>query len=325
MSNKNNKKNIVMEQSKPEDKASCYTPIYMPYEQQITIYLERAIRRANAQNCSTPDEKEAEKYYYEGNVFQNGLGTKRDLHSAVSKYEKAAEYGSIDALCRLGEIFSQNNEIGKNELLAFDYYQKAAQLGCLEAIYKVGRAYFLGLGVSKNVKKGEEVLLQAANSGLVEAQFELGNLYKNELRDYEKAMKWFQSAYGHGDYDAAFHMGLMYEDGLGVKQDWDKAEKMYLNAFIELHHPFAPYKIGQLYERGNDDFPADITKSIEWYQEAGKNGLDKGYFRIGEIYENGIGVDKDYAKAEVYYKKSCDSGNEDACERLKSIKSYLND
>lgn len=286
----------------------------------MNILLERTLRRAKSQDCITHDEKEGEKYYYQGRVYQNGLGTKPDLHIAVSNYEKAASHGSIDALCTLGEIFCQNNELGKNETRALGYYKKAADLGCLEALYRVGRAYFLGIGVSKNVKKGEEFLLQAARAGLIEAQFELGNLYKNELFDYEKALQWFQLAYENGDYDAAFHLGLMYEDGLGVKQDWNKAKEMYNRAFTNLHHPFAPYRIGQLYEKGEDNFPQDITKAIEWYKEAGQNGLDQGYLRIGEIYENGIGIDKNCEMAEEYYKRLCDSGNEEACVRLKRIR-----
>lgn len=262
------------------------------------------------------NENEAEKCCYRGRVYQKGLGTQVDMCQAISWYEKAASFGSADALYRLGKIFSEDNGYGKDEEKAFLYYMNGAKLGHAEAQYKVGEAYFLGHGAPKNVKKGEEFLLRAANAGIVDAQFQLGNLYKNELHEYEKAMHWFQTAHSNGDADAAFHLGLMYEEGLGVNQDWEKAKQLYLDAYIEIHHPFAPYRIGQLYEKGNGHFHADISEAIMWYEEAAKIGIALASLRLGEIYEKGIGGEKDYKKANEYYKKACDAGNQEACIRL---------
>jgi len=44
---------------------------------------------------------------------------------------------------------------------------------------------------------------------------------------YQKAYKLFLPLARSGDEDAQFHLGLMYDNGLGVKQDHAVAEQWY--------------------------------------------------------------------------------------------------
>jgi uncharacterized protein len=69
----------------------------------------------------------------------------------------------------------------------------------------------------------------AATSGLEVAKSQLGKMYFDGLPslkvrpNYKEAFKWFEQAAKRPDITAGVHLGIMYRDGLGVKQDSDKA------------------------------------------------------------------------------------------------------
>ena len=67
-------------------------------------------------------------------------------------------------------------------------------------------------------------------------------VYGNDYEQYQQAVKayadgQYKKAYAlflplaeQGDEDAQFHLGLMYDNGLGVKQDHEIAEQWYNRA-----------------------------------------------------------------------------------------------
>ena len=64
--------------------------------------------------------------------------------------------------------------------------------------------------------------LQAAAQGNVAAQFNLGVMYENGQgvrQDYVQAVQWYRKASEQGDAQAQYNLGLMYYDGRGVRQD----------------------------------------------------------------------------------------------------------
>ena len=73
----------------------------------------------------------------------------------------------------------------------------------------------------------------AAEQGHAEAQFNLGVMYDNGQgvkQDYFKAFEWFQKAAEQGNALAQFNLGVMYDRGQGVMQDYFKAVECYQNA-----------------------------------------------------------------------------------------------
>ena len=78
------------------------------------------------------------------------------------------------------------------------------------------------------MQESEEVaLLRAtAEQGDAEAQFNLGLKYdrgEGIAQDYAEAARWYRMAAEQGDVDAQFNLGLMYFDGQGVAQDLAEA------------------------------------------------------------------------------------------------------
>ena len=45
----------------------------------------------------------------------------------------------------------------------------------------------------------------------------------------------------------------------------------------------------------------DVTMAVELYERAAELGVKKAHFNLGIMYDNGIGVEKDTAKAIRHY------------------------
>ena len=67
-----------------------------------------------------------------------------------------------------------------------------------------------------------------AEQGNAEAQYSLGVMYDNGqgvTQNYAEAVKWYRKAADQGDARAQFNLGIMYAKGEGVPQDYVQAHK----------------------------------------------------------------------------------------------------
>ncbi|WP_162984147.1 tetratricopeptide repeat protein, partial [Helicobacter felis] len=57
--------------------------------------------------------------------------------------------------------------------------------------------------------------------------------------------------------------------------------------------------------------PQDYQKAIEYYQKAADMGHAVAFLALGVLYENGQGVAQDYDKARRYFQKAVEIGDEE--------------
>ncbi|HFC1698273.1 TPA: tetratricopeptide repeat protein [Neisseria gonorrhoeae] len=93
-------------------------------------------------------------------------------------------------------------------------------------------AALIDLGLNQAVWAGDvsdfRENLQAAEQGNAAAQFNLGVMYENGQgvrQDYVQAVQWYRKASEQGDAQAQYNLGLMYYDGRGVRQDLALAQQ----------------------------------------------------------------------------------------------------
>ena len=70
----------------------------------------------------------------------------------------------------------------------------------------------------------------AADQGDAEARYNLGLMYdtgQGVPQDYAQAVKWYRLAADQGDARAQNNLGVMYGTGQGVPQDYIQAHKWY--------------------------------------------------------------------------------------------------
>jgi hypothetical protein len=76
--------------------------------------------------------------------------------------------------------------------------------------------------------------------------------------------------------------------------------------------------LGLLYEYGRG-VPQDYQKAEDWYERAAAAGQPVAMTNLGILYEYGRGVPKDYQKAKEWYEKGAAAGDERAKDLLRAL------
>lgn len=148
--------------------------------------------------------------------------------------------------------------------------------------------------------------------------------YKDD--DFELALKEWTPLAVHGDAEAQFLVGSMYDKGEGVPQD-QKTAAVWFQLAADQGHVFAQYNLGLSYQYGQG-VPKDYVTALIWYKLAAEHGdFDSGtnlpvmyaMFNLGVMYANGEGVAQDYVRAYMWWSICASMGNEDARKNLATI------
>jgi TPR repeat protein len=149
------------------------------------------------------------------------------------------------------------------------------------------------------------------------AQFNLGAMYDNGRgvrQDYDEAVKWYRLAADQGDAGAQSNLGVKYDLGRGVPQDHVEAVKGYRLA-ADQGLADAQCNLGGMYDRGRG-VPQDFTEAIKWYRLAADQGFAMAQCNLGGMYAAGKGVPQDLTKAARLCKLAADQGNANAITNL---------
>ena len=83
---------------------------------------------------------------------------------------------------------------------------------------------------SREYDKAFEKCHQAADQGVVIAKFNLGVMYDQGLgtkQDAKKAFYWYRQAANDGDRDGQYNVAILYYQGVGIAKDIDAAMKYF--------------------------------------------------------------------------------------------------
>jgi len=131
----------------------------------------------------------------------------------------------------------------------------------------------LGLVLQMHARTGVAETIQgiaeAAESGNPEAQFELAKTYSASKHrgDKKKALTLFIKSANQGHSGAAFHVGVMFEQGLGEKGNMKKAIKRYFDA-AESGNVEAMHTLAKKYAEGSSSLGRDPKKARKWREKA---------------------------------------------------------
>ena len=270
---------------------------------------------------------------YLGLFYDKGIAVRKNYEIAYQWYYKAAIKGNAFAQYSLGVLYSEGNGVIKDYNKAFIWFQKSAENDYVGAYYQLGRAYYNGLGVDKDEEKAFKWHKKAAENNLPASQYALSLMYKNgegcdenlisayywveraAENDYEDAYYVVGRSYLEGicvevNYKKAFYylskgylaldtnciesLAEMYLKGLNVKKDVYTALELY-NRALEFGDRSIYFKVGKVYE---DE--GLINQAISIYNQGHEEGNLKCTQRLGIMYYNGEGVEKDLEKAMEY-------------------------
>ena len=84
-----------------------------------------------------------------------------------------------------------------------------------------------------------------------------------------------------GNAEAQFSLGVMYDNGQGVRQDYAEA--------------------------------------VKWYRQAAEQGDAQAQYNLGAMYHNGHGVRRNFHLSKEWFGKACDGGVQEGCNQYRYL------
>lgn len=127
-----------------------------------------------------------------------------------------------------------------------------------------------------------------------------------------------------GDEDAAFEIGKMYVNGVGVKADYDVAVQIF-EQLAKNDDPYVKYFLGVCYGEGLGK-QKDADKASQLYKEAfeqikpiAEKGDANAQLLLSRMYDNGCYVESNTEGAVKWYRLAAKQGIEPAILCLKEL------
>jgi Sel1 repeat len=111
-----------------------------------------------------------------------------------------------------------------------------------------------------------------------------------------------------------YQLGVCYQTGAGVKQDFKQAFRLFRRACTR-GGTYGCNGLGRLYQQGRG-VKRDIKRALQFYDKActGKDGFVCAY--LGVLYETGNSVKRNQRKALSYYRKACALKQPRGCQQV---------
>lgn len=151
----------------------------------------------------------------------------------------------------------------------------------------------------------------------------MADLYANQendkIYDIDKAIDIYKACIEtNADSTAMFKLGSLYLNGNGVDENVELGLK-YINAAIAAGNKFVKITMAGIYSDSNNKL-YNMDKAIELYKDCAENDSDSfSMFRLGSIYFNGNGVEKNTVLGLQYLNHAAKSGNKYAKITLAGI------
>ena len=120
-----------------------------------------------------------------------------------------------------------------------------------------------------------------------------------------------------GEAKAQYHLGVLFNDGKGVPQDFNQAAKWYSLAANQGHIKAQLY-LGLLYQKGQG-VNQDYRQAAIYYLKAANQGDPKAQYYLGLLFYSGKGVGQNKDEGIKWLRKSAEQGNEEAISVLDKI------
>ena len=255
-----------------------------------------------------------------------------DFKKAEQLLLSESQRGNVLAVYDLGKFYSTDKLGEKSEEISIAKYTQALQ-GFLQiepnskklkpyVQYRIGKMFCYGLGTEQNYQKAFEWFERSAKQKNKFAQFSLANLYyygSGIEKDLSQAFLWYQRSSSQGQPYAAYSIAQMYRYGEYVTKDNDTAQRYYkqaLSGFLKIESDDMAnddlfYKLGQMFNLGLGT-DSDVTKAIEYFRRSAEMNNKNGLFEYGKALLTGEHIPQDTDSAVKLLEKAVKLKNSNA-------------
>lgn len=197
------------------------------------------------------------------------------LYDGTAKKLLAVREKPFEVMCAAAArcIQSLRDEIGLKQQCA------------TEAVEAVGCAVGCELSFKKTEKPPAAVTESRKNVTDAAEQYSLGRHF-DRIREYEKALYWFEAAAMQDFGEAQYYVGVYRLEGRGGVQNTDEAREWFIRG-SENGVAQAEYMVGYFYAEGIS-CEVDEDKAFECFLSAAKKGCPDAANMVAMCYENGV-------------------------------------
>lgn len=283
--------------------------------------------------------------------YLSGIGVERDEAAALLWLGKAAAQGHAKATLRLGRFLEtahreaalacllQAADTGLAEAQyawaravlaapeqrldlqrqAHAYLVAAAEQGLAAAQTALGNSYLQGLGVAPDPAQALAWFRRAAAQGNVQALVALHRLGarsgraspRRKLERRQSMQQWIAAAEA-GDADTRYHLGQLFELGLGLEQDAAQAEHWYRSAALQ-GQAQAQLALAQLLENKG------AFEALDWYRKSAEQGQAQAQFALARSLCSGRLAAGDRFQGLLWYLRAAEQGHAGALAATASL------
>ena len=246
-----------------------------------------------------------------------GAYARGDYQTAREMWLVLAKRGDVDAQFNVAALYDNGWGVERDVEMAALWYARAAARNIAPA--ELVLAHILRRG-EIGAPDGELALRHirsAAHRGSVRAQFELGVAYDRGVgvtQNYATAAVWYEKAADQGLTEAIYNLATLFDEGLGAPKDHAAAIAWYRQA-ARGGNALAENNIGNLHEKGLG-VPQDYVRAVEWYAKAAARGLAIAQSNLATMYHLGHGVARDFKVAARWYRVAAEQGDQSAQNNL---------
>ncbi len=215
---------------------------------------------------------------------------------------------------------------------AMKYFLQASEEGYFISMFNIACMYYFGDGVEQDYSKAYEWYVKASEAGDKEAMNRVGMLLAEGTgveKDPEKAFEWYLRSAKAGSLSGMASTGYCYLQGFGTEADLNSF-LAWMNKASRKGNGIASLTLGDYYAEHADeiidvmqcdsckssvpkeDLPSyNLNRAREYYERGMKQKYAPAILKLAEMYEKGLGVEQDPAKAEELKELAANTPDED--------------
>ncbi len=256
--------------------------------------------------------------------YAKGTGVAKDPAAASKWLQKAAENGDVMAANDLA-FFYRSADLGNDCKKAMEWYMKARDMGDTGSLPSVGEIAMEGKCKDADFKTIAQWMKKYADQGDGDACFFMAAFYEEAVgvdHDYVKAMNLLMTdadllIKGHAkENDAIDELFDMYDSGNLPPADMETLLKWLEQTADKTNDDRLMAAIGFIYTNKENATKRDYTKAMTWATKSADKGNPTGFYNIGYLYANGLGVLQDDKKGFDWIMKAAEKGDKVAMRTI---------
>ena len=257
-------------------------------------------------------------------LYAKGEGIKKDVPAALQWLQKAADKGDVYAMTDLG-VFYRSPELGNDCVKAMEWYMKARDMGDSTALPPVGEICLEGKCEHADLNKAAAWMKKHADEGDGDACFFMAAFYSEHIGvdvDYGKAIDMLTKdadiliRKNAPENEAIEQLFSMYDAAPISDTNRETILKWLELTADKTNDDGIMAGLGYIYTNKQNPTADDYAKAMTWSTRAADSGNATGYYNVGYLYANGMGVKKDEAKGFEWMMKGAEKGDKMAMQAV---------